>query len=76
MSFDGHQQQEETLISSHRNILPPLYPTARDNEVADSWGHFVDVADADDEIIRYSRVLSAKAQQRVHPDTIFMVHRR
>lgn len=55
-SFDSFIQKEEQGLTDQQRTS--TMPTTTDYE--DSWGHFVDVAAADEEITRHSRILSSR----------------
>lgn len=59
MTFSDYQNSGS--LKATRHARPPLYPTHNSGQVDDgeTWGHFVDVAAADEEMTRYSQVLSS-----------------
>ena len=59
MTFDEYQNAQVLTATSHTR--PPRYPTNGSTQIDDgaSWGHFVDVAAADEATTQFSRVLSS-----------------
>jgi hypothetical protein len=59
MTFDEYQNSQVSMAASHTR--PPRYPTNGSTQIDDgeTWGHFVDVAAADEAITQFSRVLSS-----------------
>ena len=60
MTFSDYHNFESSKART-RYSRPPLNPTQSPGQVDDgeTWGHFVDVAETDEELARYSRVLSS-----------------
>jgi hypothetical protein len=61
MTFSDYQSLGSLKASGHAR--PPLYPTHNSGQVDDgeTWGHFVDVAVADEEMASYSRALTSRS---------------
>ena len=62
MSFSDYQNLEPGRGAS-KDYRPPLYPTQTFipvDEDGETWGHFVDVATADEEMSRFARVLPSR----------------
>lgn len=59
MTFDEYQNAQVSMTTHHTR--PPRYPTNGSTQIDDgeTWGHFVDVAAADEAITQFSRVLSS-----------------